>query len=182
VESAYAYLGIWRQTPLERSLRHVFGAQLAIRLLKLLAKSVAIEHHRRRGRLILLDRYTCDAALPSSTADVRGRVSAWLTTRTCRTPDLILLLDAPVELMYARKGEHGLEELQQRRDAYLAMLEQFPQMVVVDVSQSPDDVRRQATELLWSRWTERAAGDGTTTRHARRLRWTVPRPPASSRR
>jgi thymidylate kinase len=66
----------------------------------------------------------------------------------------MILLDAPAELMYARKGEHGVAELQLRRKAYLAMAERFPQMVVIDAEQSRDAVRRQATELIWKRWSQ----------------------------
>ena len=154
----YVYLGIWRQARLEEHLRHVVGARLAIRLAKLLAKSVSIAYHRRRGRLVLLDRFTCDADLPSADLDLKGRISAKMVQRTCAEPDVIVLLDAPVELMYARKGEHGTEELQLRRTAYLGMAERFPQMVVVDAAQPLEEVRRQATALLWRRWTDAPAG------------------------
>jgi thymidylate kinase len=164
VPAQYVYLGIWRQARFEHALRHVFGAQLALRLAKLLAKSVVIGYHRGLGHLVLLDRYTCDAELPTSTADVWGRISARLVRMTCAPPDLILLLDAPVELMYARKGEHGLNELQLRRDAYLDMLGRFPQMVVVDVAQTADAVRQQATVLLWDRWSRRVRGRGRRSR------------------
>ena len=86
---------------------------------------------------------------------------------TCAPADLILLPDAPVELMHARKGEHGLGELQLRRDAYLDMLGRFPQMVVVDVAQAPDAVRRRATVLLWDRWSRREPGRGRRSRVGR---------------
>jgi thymidylate kinase len=164
VPSQYVYLGIWRQARFEQAFRHVFGAQLALRLVKLLAKSLVIGYYRGLGRLVLLDRYTYDAELPTSTADVWGRISARLVRMTCAAPGLTLLLDAPVELMYARKGEHGLAELQLRRDAYLEMRGRLPQMVVVDVAQTPDAVRRQATVLLWDKWSRRVRGGGPRSR------------------
>jgi thymidylate kinase len=153
------YLGIWRQARLEHHLRRIFGAQLALRLVKLVGKAALIAYHRRLGRLVLLDRYTCDADLPSADLDVWGRISAKLVRRTNADPDVMILLDAPVELMYARKGEHGVDELQLRRDAYLSMRDRFPQMVVVDAAQPRDEVRRQATALLWKSWVRR---DGAT--------------------
>jgi thymidylate kinase len=150
--AAYVYLGVWREFRFEAQLRRIFGARLALRLVKLLVKRALIAWHRRREHLVLLDRYTLDADLPSDDLDVKGRISARLVRRTNADPDLMILLDAPAELMYARKGEHGVTELQLRRKAYLAMAERFPQMVVIDAEQSRDEVRRQATELIWRQW------------------------------
>jgi thymidylate kinase len=141
----------------------------------LLFKAVLIAGHRRRGRLVLLDRYTLDADLPSDSLDLKGRISAKLARRTNAEPDLMLLLDGPVELMYARKGEHGVAELQVRRDAYLAMAKRLPQMVIIDAQQSRDEVRWEATEFIWERWSQRngsrdkaAAARGATVTGARR--------------
>jgi thymidylate kinase len=146
------YLGIWRQSSVEVRLSRIFGAQLAVRLVKLVGKAALIAYHRRLGRLVLLDRYTCDADLPATDLDVWGRISAKLVRHTNAEPDVMILLDAPVELMYARKGEHDVGELQLARDAYLSMRDRFPQMVVVDGAQPRDEVRRQATALLWKKW------------------------------
>jgi len=150
--TAYLYLGVWRESRFEAQLRRIFGARLALRLGNLLTKAVLIAWNQRRGRLVVLDRYTLDAELPSDDLDLKGRISARLVRRTNADPDLMILLDAPAELMYARKGEHGVAELQLRRKAYLAMAKRFPQMVVVDAEQSRDEVRRQATQLIWKRW------------------------------
>jgi thymidylate kinase len=159
--STYVYLGIWRQSGLGESLRRVVGARLAIRLVRLLAKSLLITIHRRQGKLVLLDRHTCDADLPAADLDLKGRVSAALVRRTCAEPDLVLLLDAPVELMYARKGEHGVEELELRREAYLSMRDGLRDMVVLDAAKPAEEVRRHATAILWDRWT-RARLDRST--------------------
>ena len=150
--AAYVYLGVWREFRFEAQLRRIFGARLALRLVKLLVKRALIAWHQRRGHLVILDRYTLDADLPSDDLDLKGRISARLVRRTNADPELMILLDAPAELMYARKGEHGVAELQLRRTAYLAMVERFPQMVVIDAEQSRDEVRRQATELIWKQW------------------------------
>jgi thymidylate kinase len=150
--ATYLYLGVWRESRFEAQLRRVFGARLALRLARLMTKAVLIAWNQRRGRLVVLDRYTLDADLPSDDLDLKGRISARLVRRTNADPDLMILLDAPAELMYARKGEHGVAELRLRRNAYLAMAKRFPQMVVVDAEQSRDEVRRQATQLIWKRW------------------------------
>jgi thymidylate kinase len=158
--AAYVYLGVWRESRFEAQLSRILGARLAVRLFKLLVKGGLIAWHRRRGHLVLLDRYTLDAELPSDDLDVKGRISATLVRRTNAEPDMMILLDAPAELMYARKREHGVAELQVRRQAYLAMVARFRQMVVIDAEQSHDEVRRQATELIWKRWSQ-SDGSGT---------------------
>jgi thymidylate kinase len=152
--AVYVYLGVWRESRFEAQLRRILGARLALRLVKLLVKGGLIAWHRRRGRLVLLDRYTLDAELPSDDLDLKGRISATLVRRTNADPDMMILLDAPAELMYARKGEHGVAELQVRREAYLAMAKRFRQMVLIDAEQSHDEVRRQATKLIWNRWSQ----------------------------
>jgi thymidylate kinase len=145
----YVYLGVWRALRFESQLRRILGARLAVRLATLVAKAIVIGAERRLGRLVVLDRYTADVDLPSADLDLKGRISAALVRRTNAEPDLILLLDGPAELMYERKGEHGVPELQAWRDAYRAMGERFPQMVVVDASLPVDEVRREATKLVW---------------------------------
>jgi thymidylate kinase len=148
----YVYLGVWRRSRFETQLRRVVGARLAVRLVTLVAKAVVIRSERRLGRLVLVDRYTVDADLPCDDLDLKGRISARLVRRTNGEPDLIILLDGPVEMMYARKGEHGLAELQRRRDTYRAMGGRFPQMVIVDASMPAEEVRREATRLVWKAW------------------------------
>jgi thymidylate kinase len=150
--SEYVYLGAWRPSRFDNHLRRVFGARLAVRLVTLVAKAVVIRGQRRLGRLVLLDRFTADAYLPCPNLDLKGRISARLVRRTNADPDLIILLDAPVELMYARKGEYELAALQLWRDAYRAMRNRYPQMVIVDASMPAEDVRREATRLVWQAW------------------------------
>jgi thymidylate kinase len=150
----YVYLGVWRDIRWEEQLSRIFGARLAIRLVKLIGKRGLIAYHRFLGCVVLLDRFTCDADLPSADLDRWARISARLVRRTNADPDLMILLDGPVELMYARKHEQGLAELQLRRDAYLAMTERFPQMVVLDAARPAEEVRRRATELVWGRWSQ----------------------------
>jgi thymidylate kinase len=153
--ASYLYLGVWREPRFERQLRRVFGARLALRLVTLVAKALVIRRQRRLGRLVLLDRCTIDVDLPVD-LDVKGRISAMLVRRTNLQPDLIILLDGPVELMYERKREQGVAELQLRRDGYHAMRERLPQMVIVDASMPRDDVRKEATRLVWQAWSHAA--------------------------
>jgi thymidylate kinase len=154
--SSYVYLGVWRESRFEETLRHLTGARLALRLVTLLAKSAWIQLQRRLGKLVILDRYTSDAALPADALDWKGRVSSTLVQKTCGEPDLVVVLDAPAELMFARKGEQGIAKLQASRDMNLAMVNRFRDVVVVDAAQQPDGLRRQVTSHICERWAGKA--------------------------
>ena len=148
----YVYLGMWRPSRLRDSLRHLPGARLALVAAKLAAKSALISYHRSLGRIVIVDRFSYDADVPSTeTTDWRAQVSAPVLKRITPDPDLIVLLDAPAEVMYARKGEHDLGKLRRLRAGYLALADRDPRVVVVDAEQPREDVTRQVSALLWER-------------------------------
>ena len=154
--SSYVYLGVWRDSRFESTLRHVIGARLALRLATLLGKSAWIQLQRRLGKLVVLDRYTSDAVLPADASDWKASISSTLVQKTCGEPDLVVVLDAPAEVMFARKGEQGITRLQASRAMNLAMLDTFRDVVVVDASQQAEDVRREVTIHICDRWAGKA--------------------------
>ena len=108
-------------------------------------------YHRWRGRVVLFDRYTDDASLPTKTATggrdrLRRRVLAGALPR----PDLILVLDAPAEELLARKGEHDLERLERDRRHYVAVADASPHAAVLDATHPPEDVARAAAARIWA--------------------------------
>jgi thymidylate kinase len=114
---------------------------------------------RTRGRLVVFDRYTYDADVHWVGPGGAGlSARRWLVRHTAPRPDLVVLLDVPAEVMYARKGEHSPAILDQRRRRYLE-LAAAGGFAVVDGTQSAEDVRVKVTGLVWS-----AYADG----HARR--------------
>lgn len=143
------YMGVWRDHPADRWLRFVPGARLALRCARLTARSLASAYHRRRGRVVLLDRFTYDAALPSDDLDWRGKVTAAVTLRLARHPDAVLLLDAPAEVMYARKGEQGVGVLARDRLAYRRLVAEHGRSTVIDAMLPAVQVRARAHDALW---------------------------------
>jgi thymidylate kinase len=165
----YVYLGMWRPSRLRDALRHVPGARLALVATKLAAKSTLISYHRALGRIVVVDRFSYDADVPSTEqTDWKAQVSAPVLKRMTRDPDLIVVLDAPAEVMYARKGEHDLEKLRRLRAGYLALADRDPRIVVVDATQPPEAVTRQVSALLWARLGSHGAHNGGAGRSARR--------------
>lgn len=115
--------------------------------------------HQFRRRLVIFDRYSYDALLPSRQQnDSLKQWRRWLLAYSCPAPDLVIFLDAPGELLYARKGEHSAAILEQQRQGYLALRTHVPEMVVIDATREPGEVRREVTALIWRRYMERQIG------------------------
>jgi len=151
VPSAYVYMGVWREYPWDRWLRYIPGARLAQRMLRLIARSAQARFQRARGRLVLLDRFTYDVLLPSPELDRRGRATAALVRRIGTEPQLVLVLDAPAEVMFARKGEQGIDELERRRLSYLDIARTRADSAVIDATQAIAVVREEAHRAVWAR-------------------------------
>ena len=106
---------------------------------------------------MLFDRYAYDALLPARwPLGPRGRLRRWLLGHACPAPQLIVVLDAPGELLHARAGEHDPAVLEAERRAYLRLARGRARAIVIDATREPDRVRRDVTAAIWaayrSRW------------------------------
>lgn len=112
-----------------------------------------------RRKLVIFDRYAYDALLPSPKP--LTRLQQWrrqILAHACPAPDLVILLDAPGALLYARKGEHSTALLEEQRQGYLKLKSKLRQMVVVDATQNPDAVRRRVITHIWRAYVRRQTG------------------------
>lgn len=162
VPTRAVYMGMWREGRWDRQLQRVPGGRLGQTLTRVARSSSAARYHQRRGRLVILDRFVYDVLLPGDKdSSIGGRIAAAAMLRVAPTPQLLLVLDAPAETMFARKGEHSVQVLAERRLGYLAIAERFPPSVVIDATMSADDVRRRALQVIWDRFAGAAptAGD-----------------------
>ena len=66
-------------------------------------------------------------------------------------PDLVILLDAPAPLLWARKQEGTLEALVRRRDEYLRLRDGLGGIETVDVAQPEETVVREVARLILDR-------------------------------
>lgn len=145
-------MGLYR-APRPGTIRRVRGIGFTGQLLNQWKGWLRGSYHRRRGRLVLFDRYPYDALLPTRFRyDRLGQARRWLLAHACPAPELVMLLDAPGEVLYARKGEKTLELLERQRKAYRALLPVLPRAVVVDASRDAEEVRREVTRLIWRRY------------------------------
>lgn len=108
--------------------------------------------YQARGYIVLYDRhFLFDFSLKGVESDVwplEKRVHRWILTRFYPRPNLVIYLDAPAEVLFARKGEKTLKELENRRQAFLRQGAQVRNFVRVDSTQPLDEVCAETCRLI----------------------------------
>lgn len=105
----------------------------------------------RRGRLVIFDRHPYDARLGSDRAGgIAGRARRTILGHALPAPDVVIVLDAPAELLYARKPEHPLDRIESQRRRYRALADRLDRAFVVDARPALDRVARRITAIVWT--------------------------------
>jgi thymidylate kinase len=116
----------------------------------------------RRGRIVVFDRhffadyYYATQSAPGRRVPWSARLHGWMLRTLYPTPDLVLCLDAPGELLYARKPEASAAWLEERRQQYLRLADVLPQLRVVDATRPVEAVLADVVAAIRSAW----QGDG----------------------
>lgn len=111
-------------------------------------------HYQRRGYIVLFDRhyfidyYAHDIAENNGKRPLGRRIHGFLLEHLYPKPQLVIYLDAPGEVLFARKGEGSIPLLERRRQDYLAMRGIFRHFVVVDASRPQDAVVREVRDHI----------------------------------
>jgi thymidylate kinase len=135
---------------------HIPGLVVLCRLLVLWCRYLMAQYHQACGRLVVFDRYIYDAMVPHpERLNWLKRASRWVDGHACPGPDLVLVLNAPGEVMYARKGEYKPEQLEDWRQHFMALRHRLPQLQVIDTTRDADEVRVDVIERLWQRYAGR---------------------------
>lgn len=108
------------------------------------------QFHKFNGRFVVYDRYFYDTYLSPRANSLRVRLRRWMLQRIAPKPDRVLLLDAPGEVLFARKLEHSPEVLEAQRQILLELSKRIPNVTVVDTTGGADAVRRRAVWLMWN--------------------------------
>jgi thymidylate kinase len=109
---------------------------------------------RRQGKIVLYDRhYKFDFELDKSTMGGEQRrftdwLHRWCLANFYPRPDLVVYLDAPAEVLYARKGEFNLAWLESRRQAFISQGSRTPNFVQIDATQPLDAVYAEVTARI----------------------------------
>ena len=108
------------------------------------------------GKLVIFDRYIYDAEVPTPyQLGPAARLARWIDGHICPGPDVTILLDAPGEVMFQRKGEYDAETLEHWRQRFLGVRRRVPDLEVVDTTRPADVVLRDVTARIWRRYARR---------------------------
>ena len=109
--------------------------------------------YTRRGYIVIFDRHffadyhSSDQLVRSAaSSSPLSRLHRWMLEHLYPRPDLVVCLDAPADVLWARKREDSIEWLEARRQQYLRLSGAVPAFSVVDVDRPlaevyPDVVR-----------------------------------------
>ena len=153
--ASQVYMGLYQKSA-KRTPKRLPGIGFMLLLVTQWRRYFTARSRQARGQLVIFDRYPYDALLPSQRRlSWPKRVRRWMLAHACPPPDLVLVLDAPAETLYARKGEHDVDVLERQREAYLQLQARLPQVSVLDATRDAGQVRRSATVLIWQAFAHR---------------------------
>lgn len=105
--------------------------------------------------LVIFDRYYHDILVDPQRYRYGGPVTLAQTLRhLVPSPDLVILLDAPAEVVHARKQEVPLAETVRARQEYLSLINSLPQGRVVDASRPLEQVVAAVEDAILQRAAE----------------------------
>jgi thymidylate kinase len=92
--------------------------------------------HQVRGEVVIFDRHFYidyhAADIAGAPTSPRRRLHGWMLQHAYPRPDLVVYLDAPVEVLLARKGEGTLESIARRQADYRSLADEVEHFAIVD--------------------------------------------------
>ncbi|MFN8494897.1 MAG: hypothetical protein U0350_45255 [Caldilineaceae bacterium] len=116
-------------------------------------RQTVVWYYLQRGNIVLFDRhflldYYYYDVVPSGARPLGNRVHGFVLNHFYPRPDLVICLDAPAEVLFARKGEGTLESIERRRQEYLRLKNLVEKFVTVDASQPEAKVLQDVSEII----------------------------------
>ncbi|WP_019504093.1 hypothetical protein [Pleurocapsa sp. PCC 7319] len=111
-----------------------------------------------RSTFVVFDRYYHDLLVDTRRYRYGGsnwlaKLVGWLIPQ----PDLWILLDAPAEVLQARKQEVSFEETARQQEAYVKLVRSLPNGYIVDASRTIEEVESEVESIVLSEMTKRTA-------------------------
>ena len=108
--------------------------------------------------IVLFDRYYYDLTVDPRRYRYGGPIPlARAVGRLLPKPDLLILLDAPAELVRARREELPLDEIVRQRQAYRRLVEATSNACMIDASRPADEVATSVAQAIIDRLADRTA-------------------------
>lgn len=105
--------------------------------------------YQARGYVVVYDRhFLFDYGAGKPPRRLSDRIHRWFLERLYPKPDLVLFLDAPSDVLYARKPEVPIDYLDARRGAYLRQGRSIERFELIDASQQLDNVYAEVTRRI----------------------------------
>jgi hypothetical protein len=107
-----------------------------------------------QGNIVLYDRhfffdyYAYDIAPILENRSLSRRMHGLFLQYILPKPDLVIYLDAPAAVLFARKGEGTIESLERRRQEYLQARRHVRHFEVIDATQPMEQVTREVTQVI----------------------------------
>jgi thymidylate kinase len=120
------------------------------RLLEAAFRQLVAFAYQCRGYTVLYDRHFLLESVSPSGRHGRwtDRFYHWVLATLFPAPDLVVFLDAPAEVLLARKGEGTIESLQRARDTMRTQGPRLADTVTVDASRPLEDVLAEVQHHL----------------------------------
>jgi thymidylate kinase len=128
--------------------------RLANRLAEEWYRQLLSWNYQRRGQVVIYDRhFLFDFELDKAGTNGEDRrftdwLHRWYLAHIYPRPDLVIYLDAPAEVLFARKGENTLEWLESRRQAFLRQGGRTRNFFRVDATQPLDGVYAEVAQHI----------------------------------
>lgn len=124
-----------RHLPWRRAVKD--AARLTAWMLEEWLRQLIAASYLRRGYLVVFDRhffadYYHAHIAHGSNRGLFPRLHGWMLLHAYPKPDLVICLDAPSDILFARKQDDSAEWLEQRRQQYLDLTDVVPELVVID--------------------------------------------------
>jgi thymidylate kinase len=107
--------------------------------------------YQLRGYVVLYDRHFVldfGGRLPGQVLSTDQRIYRWCLAHLYPRPDMVIMLDAPGEVLFARKGEWTVADLENRRQLLLQLGTRLPAFLIVDATRPLDVVYEEVARHI----------------------------------
>lgn len=143
-------------SPVERGARHIKSlVVLGLRVAEDMYRLLVAATYARKGHIVIMDRHPYPDYYTRRVQDTDAwlrwgdRIHGFLLRHVYPRPSNLVLLDAPAEVLHARKPEGSLAALEARRREYADMIRSLPDasVTVIDATRSEESISSDLLRL-----------------------------------